>query len=185
MSDSYPANFEIEIDREPLTRYLRAQHRMVWFYLMLVVGLFAGSISATKYYETHAALPWTTILWTVGWRFLCIVLALQLLGMIGYVLSIRTVTTYVEGLLLAVEGSFLRIRKSLGGVEQDRKIHFRLLLIYSTKQDARMKRLGISTLVMTASVGLEATRSIEVPGVKDCLKVRDMLSEIDGNRENT
>ncbi|MDB5328557.1 MAG: hypothetical protein JWM57_4126 [Phycisphaerales bacterium] len=189
MSYSYPTNFEIEIDREPLTRYLRAQHQMIWFYLMLVGGLFAGSMSAANYYESHVSLPWTTILWPVGWRFLCIVLALQLLGAIGYMLSVRTVSTYVESLLVSVEGPFLRIRKSVGGVEHDRKIHFRLLHIYSTKQDARMKKLGISTPVMTTSVSLQPTRTIdrtiEVPGVKDCLKVRDMLSEIDNQRENT
>ena len=185
MSDSYAENFEIEIDREPLTRYLLAQHRMAWFYVMLFVGVCVASISATDYFAAHAALPRTAIFWAVGWRFLCIVVAFQLVGVIGCMLSARTVTTYVECLLLAVEGPFLRVRKCVVGVERDRKFHFHLLLIYSTKQDTRMKKLGISTLIITTSVGADATRTIEVPGVKDCLKVRDMLSEIDRQRENT
>ena len=185
MSDAYPANFEIEIDREPLTRYLRAQHRTAWVFLMLFVGVCAGLISASKYLETHAALPLTANCWPAGWRCLCYVIGFQLVGLLGYVLSVRTVKTYVDRLLLAVEGPFLRIRKRVGGVERDRKFHFRLLLVYSTKQDARMKKLGISTLVITTSAGAEMNRTIEVSGVKDCLKVRDMLSEIDSQRENT
>ncbi|HEY0009584.1 MAG TPA: hypothetical protein VGB55_12730 [Tepidisphaeraceae bacterium] len=185
MSDSYPANFAIEIDREPLTRYLRAQHRSGWFFFMLVAGLFFGLIWATRYYENHVSLPWTTILLAAVWRVLGIVLALQVLGVIGYVLSVRTIPEYVNSLLLSVEGPFLRIRNRVAGVEQDRKIHFRLLHIFSTKQNARMKRHGISTLMITLSTGQEGTRTIEVPGVKDCLKARDMLAEIDSHRENT
>lgn len=185
MRDPYPANFEIEIDRVRLTSYLRSQHRKVWFLVMLVFGVLVGSLSGAKYYENHATLPLTTVLWAVGWRFAAILIACQLLGVIGYLLSARTISAYVNDLMLSVEGPFIRVRKNVGGVQQDRRVHFRLILIYSTKQDAQMKKLGISTLVMTTAAGAEAVGAITVPGVKDCLKVRDLLSEIDSHRENS
>ena len=152
---------------------------------MGVVITFAGIVATSDCFEMHAALPWTANLWTAGWRFLWIVLGSLLVGVIGYGLSVRLVRPYVEGLLLAVDGPFLRLRKIVGGIERDHKYHFRLLQVYATKQDALMKKLGIVTLVITTSVGLQATRTIEVLAVKDCLKVRDMLAEIDSQRENT
>ncbi|MDB5327486.1 MAG: hypothetical protein JWM57_3055, partial [Phycisphaerales bacterium] len=106
-------------------------------------------------------------------------------GLIGYVLSVRTIPTYVDTLLLRVEGPFLRVRKRVAGIEQDRKIHFRMLHVYSTQQTAGMKKLGISTLAITTSVDQQSNRTISIPAVKDCLKIRDMLAEIDNQRENT
>ncbi|MDB5327548.1 MAG: hypothetical protein JWM57_3117, partial [Phycisphaerales bacterium] len=64
MNDAYPVNFEIEIDREPLKRHLRSQHRTAWVYGMLFVGVFACFLWATAYFNRHIAVSWTAVVST-------------------------------------------------------------------------------------------------------------------------
>jgi hypothetical protein len=185
MGDSYPAQFEIEIDREPLKRHLRRRLRAMWCIWMLMLGALVGAVvTRATFLHTNKLVSMSDV-WAAGATILLAVGAFQVLAMIGYLKTRKAIDKRVDRLLLAVEGPFLRIRMGLGGVERDRRIHFRLILSYATKQDESMKNYGISTLVMTTSVGLETTRDIEVPAVKDCLQVRDMLSVIDSHREDT
>ena len=82
----------------------------------------------------------------------------------------------------SVEGAFLRIRENTLGL-RDQKLHFRSIIDYTMTQDALMRYFGIETLVMTVSGGGPGS-GIVIHGVKDCLKVRDTLSENDRQREN-
>ena len=65
----------------------------------------------------------------------------------------------------------------------DRKLHFRSIVDYATTQDSLMRRFGIHALQMATTAGGQNTNLI-IPGVKDCLRVRDLLADIDRQREN-
>jgi membrane protein YdbS with pleckstrin-like domain len=88
---------------------------------------------------------------------------------------------YADALAVSVEGSFLRIRENVGRLV-DRKIHFRSIVDYSNIQSPMMNRYGIQSLKMnTTSGGQNST--IKIEGIENCLKVRDILSDIDQQRE--
>ena len=65
----------------------------------------------------------------------------------------------------------------------DRKLHFRAIVDYATTQDALMRRFDLHALQMTTTAGGPKS-TLTIPGVKDCLKVRDILSDVDRLREN-
>ncbi|RYD45470.1 MAG: hypothetical protein EOP83_30905 [Verrucomicrobiaceae bacterium] len=89
---------------------------------------------------------------------------------------------HAETLEVSVEGSYLRIRHG-GRSTSDRKIHFRSIVDYDARQSSFMRLFGIHSLFMNTSGGGPGS-VIVIPGIKDCLQVRDMLSEIDSLREN-
>lgn len=93
--------------------------------------------------------------------------------------SHRLARRHAENLELSVEGSFLRLREN-ATVLLDRKLHFRSIVDYQVAQDSLTRRFNIYVLQMTVIAGAP----LVVHGVKDCTKIRDMLSEIDRLREN-
>lgn len=82
---------------------------------------------------------------------------------------------------VTVEGSFFRIR-TYHFLHTDRKVHFRSIVDYATTEDSFMRYFGIAALELS-TMGGGRFQTITIPGVKDCLAVRDMLSEIDRLRE--
>ena len=84
-------------------------------------------------------------------------------------------------LIKQVEGAFLHIVQE-NYARVDRKLHFRSIVDYAAVDDILMRRFGLMALRMnTTGGGLDST--INLIGIKDCLKVRDMLAEIDSIRE--
>jgi hypothetical protein len=83
---------------------------------------------------------------------------------------------------VSVEGPFLRVRQHLF-VLSDRKLHFRSIVDYAVTQDLLMPYFGIHALQMNTTAGGENTNLV-IPGVKDCLRIRDLLADIDSRREN-
>lgn len=83
---------------------------------------------------------------------------------------------------MSVEGPFLRIQSG-HFFRSDRKIHFRSIHDYTVIDRWFARRFGIQVLRMSISGGGQYP-FVSVAGVKDCLKVRDLLAEVDARREN-
>src|SRR5258708_6523170 len=135
MSDTYPANITIEIDRPLLRRYLRMKwSRGLVILIALLCGIF-GFAGSVDHLPDHITSPVGAALFVA--EVLAISLALSLVvSVILYFLFVhRSVVRYAESLHLSVEGPFLRIREH-GLVLIDRKIHFRSIHDYSTLQDS-------------------------------------------------
>jgi hypothetical protein len=110
------------------------------------------------------------------------VLIALIVAVLGYfVFSHRSADRRATTLELTVEGPFLRLRQHTA-VLSDRKLHFRSIVDYAVNQDWLMRCFGVFSLQMaTCAGGTNAT--LIVPGVKDSLKARDLLADIDRMRE--
>jgi membrane protein YdbS with pleckstrin-like domain len=182
MTDSYPANLEIEIDRPRLTMYLRAQWLFGWVTMGGIFGIFFGVMAASAVLE-RVTCSWTVAVLASLFSFvLCVAVSTGIGGVLYLLFSHRLAIRYAEELRVTVEGPFLRLRQ-YQIVTTDRKLHFRAIVDYAAVQDPLMRLFGIHALQMTTTGGGQSA-TIKVPGVKECLKARDMLSEIDRLREN-
>jgi hypothetical protein len=107
----------------------------------------------------------------------------SLLALLLYLtLSHRVASRFAAGLQVSVEGPFLHIRQHMH-ILTDRKLHFRSIVDYATTQDFLMRYFSIHALQMTTTAGGPSS-TITIPGVKDCLRIRDIRSDIDRLREN-
>ncbi len=112
--------------------------------------------------------------WGLGFSFL-------IASFLYLVFSHFPVSRQAKTLSVEVEGPFLRIvRQSY--TWQDRKLHFRAIVDYSTIEEFLMRRCGIKALQITTMAGGQQSL-IVIPGVRDCDRIRDMLAEIDSLRE--
>jgi hypothetical protein len=182
MSDQYPSHFAIEIDRVRLRRYLRAKWYLSWSLLFL---LFSGlPMLGFLVEEFERGIRSNREMVVAVAKAVGIALAgSQLLALFLYrIFSHGVAARWAESIELTVEGPFLRLRQHFLSLT-DRKLHFRSIVDYTTAQDFFMRWFGIETLQMTTIAGGNSS-AVNVRGVKDCLKVRDMLSEIDRQREN-
>lgn len=189
MSDPYPHSFTIEFDRQQLTRYLRAQWLLCWMGLAFL-GLLFGASYGIKRIEDAVACgkeSWVAIALfgamhvSIG---ICVGVAFSAaVGFLCYrIFSHRLAARHANGIEVSVEGAFLNIRKNYGN-HLDRKLHFRAIVDYATMQDGFMRRFGIHALTMTTIAGAQSS-NVQIVGVKDALKVRDMLADVDRLREN-
>ena len=182
MSDPYPETLNIEIDRNRLRNYLRTKWLLSWVFGL---GIFGGLIGFAC---IAGAIERGFDSWLAGLTFAAKVVVLSLGGttflalLFYFMLSHRLAARFAASLQVSVEGAFLRIRQHTN-VMSDRKLHFRSIVDYATTQDSLMRRFGIHALRMATTAGGQNTH-LYVPGVKDCLKVRDLLADIDGQREN-
>ena len=183
MSDSYPSTLSIEIDRPRLKSYLQAVGLLDWTAPSSFVGVFLGVAVGTTPKAQAIALHMPPLL-----NSLAIVAAGIGIGFaVGFLITFipylifrhRRAARFAESFEVSVEGAFLRLRGH-DTAWTDRKLHFRAIVDYEVAQSSLMRRFGIHTLLMTTLGGYR----IEALGVKDCFKVRDMLSEIDHLREN-
>ena len=182
MSDPYPENLAIEIDRPRLQTYLRTKWLLGW---VLSLGIFSAFIIFAAICDAieHHPQSWQSAAIHLA-KFTTIGLgSTTLLGLALYLLlSHRRAARFAASLEVSVEGPFLRIRQHTT-LLTDRKLHFRAIIDYSTTQDFLMRRMGLYGLhLTTAASGLASM--IDIPCVKDCLRVRDMLADIDRLREN-
>jgi hypothetical protein len=180
MQDTYPPNIEIEIDRAALTRYLRLWWLAAWLWLAPLGGLFAFSTIGAA---LNDGLPsGVHPLW----------LALKVVGTGAGIGGLTGLTIYVlfchrlaarqaAALQVSVEGAYLRIRQNVF-LRTDRKLHFRAIVDYTTVQGCLLRRCNLHALRMMTTAGGQSP-FVTLHGIKDCLKVRDMLADIDRMRE--
>ena len=182
MSDPYPSTLNVEIDRLRLKRYLRAKWLLSW---TLPLCFFGGMFGLTTLGRAvDGGLP----SWVEGATFVAKGVSIGvgvslMLGFLCYLaFSHRLAARLAASIEVSVEGSFLRIRQHTN-LLTDRKLHFRSIVDYATTQDSLMRHFGIHALQMTTTAGGPSS-TIIIPAVKDCLKIRDVLSDIDRRREN-
>jgi len=182
VSDKYPSTLAIEIDRTRLRNYLRARWLLSWVLPLSFCGILFGLVRSGKALE-HGVVPRDDIVLLIVRCFGATVGISLLVAVLLYLIfSHRLASRIAASLEVSVEGAFLRVRQhSL--VLTDRKLHFRSIVDYATTQDCLMRYFGIHALCMTTTGGGQNANVI-VPGVKDCLGVRDLLADIDQLREN-
>jgi hypothetical protein len=183
MKDSFPLQFAIKIDRPRLRNYLRAKWLLSWTAALCLVGGGVGMASVSKELERREATSReiaSTLASAGAVGALCGVGA----GMgLYFLLSHWLASRIAESLEVSVEGAFLRIRQRTI-VTTDRKLHFCSIVDYVTVQGGLMHLFGIEMLQMTV-IGGGPGGMVAIPGVKECLKMRDVLSEVDRLRENS
>lgn len=180
----YPEKFEIDIDRDALTSYLQKSWLTGWMFLpcfiisMMLLGLFTHAIQIVEkrgFDRLLSQIPQGLFIASM------VILGSITLSVILYLLSShRQAKKYAQGLQLFVDGAFLRIiYPKLTHI--DRKIHFRAITDYTVITGSLMKKYGIQSLSMTTTGSM--CGNIIVTGVKNCQQVRNMLADIDADRE--
>lgn len=181
MSDPYPEELPIEIDRDGLRRYLRLKWGVAWTAPLACFGALFGLAGIE-----HFAKGTDSLLGALLALILCGAAGLAggvLIGLVCYfVFSHRVAGRLASTLAVSVEGAYLRIRQHAFS-RSDRKLHFRAIVDFAVIQDDLMRSTGVEALSITTTAGGNQS-TIIIPGVKDCLKVRDLLAEIDRLREN-
>lgn len=176
--DNHPEKLEFEIDREGLRRSLRAGFLIAWgslFGLMMILvvlfavprGLEAGLSSGLKVFA------WGTV-------------STALISSIGYFgFTVRTLQRAVQAVSLKVDGPYLLVQSYDIGSRSwhDRKLHFKSIVDYGIMEDSHMRRYGVKALKLTTLSG-GISSNVLVPAVRNCHQVRDLLAEIDLEREN-
>ena len=100
-------------------------------------------------------------------------------GLYAATIGRRRSTKRANGFKASVEGNFLRI---IDG-DTDRKIHFREVVDYQTDRSGYPKTSTVASLIMSTTSGIQLGR-LMIPAVIDPLATRDLLAEVDAQREN-
>ena len=183
MSDQYPENLTVEIDRDRLRKYYRARALLVLLGFLLVLGA-ASTIGRVGDRLDKVELKNLTdvILFCVRSFALSIGISTALALLMYFIFCHRSTARRAASLEVSVEGAFLRVRDH-ELISIDRKLHFRAIVDYATIQGWLMRKCGIHALRMTTTAGGQSS-TLTIHGVKDCLRMRDILSDIDRLREN-
>ena len=183
MTDPHPANFEIEIDRERLRKYLRAKWLLLWLALLGFFGALFGLAAASGRINQANMMSSNQIaVLLVKGPAVGLAVGAGAAGLCYLLFSHRLAGRIASSLGVSVEGPFIRIRQSAES-RTDRKLHFRSIVDYSCVQGRLRCLLGIESLHLTTSAGGQHSFLV-IHAVKDCLRVRDLLAEIDSLREN-
>lgn len=181
MTDPYPENIVIDIDRERLRKYRHKQQLYAVLAFSVILGFPIGmgimDVELSRHSGTIKKTP-AFVISRLGVGFVSS-LALGLLARATW--GRRLTDREAKAWKVSVEGPFLRVCQYSGGW-LDQKLHFRSIVDYSVLQDATMKRHGISSLQFSTTAGGYRS-TLRIPAVKDCEKIRDMLIEIDRIRE--
>lgn len=182
MNDPYPSTLNFEIDRQQLRNYLCVKWLCAWVLPLSFLGALFGLASMEKALDEGVGSRIDIILLIAR----CVASGMGIsliISLLGYfVFSHRMACRLAASLEVSVEGAFLRVRQH-AGLLSDRKLHFRSIVDYAAIQDVLMRYFGIHALQMTTTAGGGTRSCVLIPGVKDCLKVRDVLADIDRLRE--
>ena len=185
MSDSYTESFEIEIEREKLCRYWRRQWTFMAMMPCLGLGGFFGlafSLGGPKDRQNFEFVMEVVIAVATGLG-IGLATGIFVLALIYFVFLHRTAKKEADAIHVSVEGAYLRIREGVSSIK-DRKLHFRAIIDYAYFQDSLMRECEIGGIELN-TIGRGQDATVRLRGVKNALEVRDMLSEIDRQRENT
>lgn len=182
VTDPFPSRFTIEIDRVRLRKFMRTGRLLLCFLPLAIFLPFFAFILAMGHVE-RGGFPWDQSVWIVlRWTGTGIGAAALIGSVIYLIFNHHQSYRFAESLEVSVEGAFLRIRQG-GSVTSDRRIHFRSIVDYTCYQTRLMRFFGVHSLRMITP-GAGPGAMLDIAGIKDCLRIRDMLSEIDSLREN-
>ncbi len=181
MSDPYPEELPIEIDRDGLRRYLRLKWGTAWVTPLAFFGIILGP-PGSEHFAKGTDSPLVALLAVLLGGAAGLAAGVLIALMCYFVFSHRIAGRLASSLAVSVEGAYLRIRQHSVS-RSDRKLHFRAIVDFAVIQDDLARYAGVEALSITTTAGGNQS-TIIIPGVKDCLKVRDLLAEIDRLREN-
>jgi hypothetical protein len=175
MTSTAPHTFDIAIDRDEFVRHFAKSEAVL-------VRILGGVI---MFYV--AAIVHGTIISDTDDLWFCIISLLGCfsggftLAWFGGSLYKRTIGHYrasrrADQFKASVEGAFLRIVD----LKSDRKIHFRQIVDYQIK-DRNTSDIGLLSMMTTA--GGQQNTTITIPAIKNALATRDLLAEVDAQRE--
>ena len=186
MKTTYPETFNIEFDPDELALAFAEGYRATSLMSFATVGIFGWLALFTlpaKYFEEQPSLAIP-----LGLLLLLLFVGCTLL-MAGVVWLFAEITLRTYGkrkgaqraasFSARVEGAFLRIMDG----KSDRKIHFRQIGDYEALLlDRKVKSKAGSLQMRCPSMGTTGAM-LTLHGVKDVIKTRDLLAEVDAERE--
>lgn len=184
MKMNHPENFEIEIDRSELRRFFADSYRRAYWtiggVIALLGGLFSMAIIAELLEGVTFFLPaWLVVVISLVSVFAVCVLLVWLFAEFAFlVYGKRAGEKRVSTYRIRVEGAFLRITDG----KRDRKTHFRQIGDYEAMQGNKRKP-EVGTIRMFGPVSGANTIGLTIWAVKDVLAMRDLLAEVDAERE--
>lgn len=176
-SGLHPETFQISIDHNKLCRYLRLQAILVTSAFFIFFGSLFGFASCTENKTDGEFVIYCLLRVGVG-ASIGLAIALFLYFVLYHFPSKRQ----ADSVQLRVEGQFLRAREGFL-FRRDRKLHFSAIVDYTCFDGPLMRWCGIAGIAMTTMAGGQSG-ILKIAGVKDTEKVRDVLSEIDRQRQN-
>ena len=185
MTDPYPQEFEIPIERDKLYMYWRYQWILSFATICGLLGTAIGMTSTLP--SPRFPLPSNLTPIEIILR-VCMGIGTGAIvgGGIGAILYFlfcdRWTRKSAEEYKVAVQGQFLRVTKGARLIT-DRKLHFRAIVDFMYVQGPYMRRFGIHGIRMTTTAGGQHS-AVEIHAVQDAMKVRDQLCEIDRIRED-
>lgn len=183
MSDQYPKDLTVEIDRERLRKYYQISTFLAIMAASIAIGCTStfgriGDGLKEAGLKSINDLIFYTIRGLAAGFGVSVLVAL----LIYFVFFHRSAGRRAASLVVTVEGPFLRVQQH-AVISTDRKLHFRAIVDYSAIQGWLMRRCGIHALRMNTMAGGQSS-ILTIYGVKDCLRMRDILSDLDRLREN-
>lgn len=177
--DNHPDKIEFEIDREGLRRSLRVTFLVGWAVLFAFLTIFGGVGAMARVQDVgiSSGLKFFAY-WTAGTT------AFSCVGYFAF--TRRTLNRCVNSVSLKVDGPYLLVHYYEAATRSwhDRKFHFKSIVDYGIIETSTMRRHGIQSLNLTTVAGGRSS-DVVVPAVRNCVQVRDLLSEIDHARENS
>ncbi|MEM9017961.1 MAG: PH domain-containing protein [Verrucomicrobiota bacterium] len=170
--------FEIEINRDALVKYTRLKNFFLCGTVAVLIMVFAAIDAVFGLLEVgfHFSLVILPFLVALGWSFL---------AWVGFyfVFCHRRARSYAETVGLRVDGPFLvyRVGKAF---KTERKIHFRAIIDFSFSESPLMRHFGIESLGVNVA-GTPQAGWLTVAGVVKAREVRDLLCQVDAEREGT
>lgn len=178
-----PESFEIEIDRGSLEKYYRRQWGQLTYALPCafgsLIGMMFGIGTPDDRQLASTSEVVTSIIIGVGSG---IVIGCLFASVMYFTFVRKNARKEAMSLQLFVEGPFLRIKQGTSSF-QDRKLHFKSIIGYAFFQDSMMQACDLEGIRLTTQGG-GRNSSVDIHGVKDAIRVRDMLCEIDRLRED-
>ena len=184
MKTNHPENFEVEIDRDELRKYFGHLYRQNFWALGMVFGLLAALGSLAVLFERLASSMMFLSAGLIVFLLLAAasissVFLVWLVTRTAFLLHGKKVTEKRAGAYrVEVEGPFLRV---IDG-KSDRKIHFRQIGDYEAVLGNKRKP-DVGTIRMSGPSGANSVSFLLIWAVKDVLKMRDLLAEVDAERE--
>lgn len=192
MTDPYPPCLTVKLDRPRLKRYLRLMWLGLILYLVCFFGFSASLSSAARTMKNERQILQKVVrynrefgrqtelaVYKSGLRTFMIGAAISVGTACGLylLLSHRTAAKIASKMEITIEGPYLRIQNHFG-FNHDQKIHLRSVVAYEVQQTFFQRLCRIHTLRILFSGGQRA-HFRELYGIKDCLRTRDLLAEID------
>jgi hypothetical protein len=178
MNDTHPKFFEIPLNRPALRGFLRAQGFLLFSVFPGCMGFLIGASRAEDQSRIEKVESLPAILYgsLVGFSYLFLA-GTALYFLFRHFWASRLAAT----LDVSVDGPYLCI-KSNAFFLSDRKIHFRSIVDYTVVQGGLMRVFGLLALRLSTTIG-GPNSSITIYGVRDAVRIRDILIEVDRLRE--